>query len=72
MTPDRRKALDIMPPDPSTECAGSGGRGLGRVPLPTGSGIEFGQGLDHAGYADFVGYGEFNRLAHSARPKLVK
>ena len=54
--------------NPPAECAGSGGKGLGRVPLPTEYGIEFAQGLDHAGYADSVGYGEFKRSAYSAGP----
>ena len=69
MTRDRRKAPVFLPPDPSTDYAGSGGRGFGRVPLPTEYGgygmnmlnMDICHGQDHAKYADFVGYGEFNR-----------
>ena len=67
--PGRQKAPGLLPPDPSTECAGSGGEGLGGVPPPTEYGIEFGQDLDHAGYADFVGYGEFKSLREIAVPQ---
>ena len=69
LTPERLEALDFRPPFGTTEGAGSGGEGFGEVPSPTESGKESGLRLtrQHPG-----GYGEFNRFAHSAGPKIVK
>ena len=37
------------------------------MPLPDRDWHEHGQGLDHAGYADSVGYGEFKSLTRDRR-----
>ena len=55
----------MVPPFGPTECAGSGGEGLGGVPPPTEYGKESGLGLTRQ-HPD--GYGEFKRSAHSAGP----